>query len=182
MLRRSVVLAALGAWPATVWAQTGQTALPSAPAAPGIRTIEQSEIQEYEAANALEQAFISATTVPGMRPIFRRYLLQTHVVLPLTTSAQDSPVRQARVPIPPDASGAPRYFTGRAIFTSLARANTVFGEDTPHIVINGRAALSRMRQTNVILNPGLAPMLTLEPSDIAVYLDTQGDASAGPTQ
>jgi hypothetical protein len=182
MLRRSLVFAALGAWPSAVWAQANQSAQASPTTASGIRTIEQSQIRDYEAENALECAFISATTNPGMRPIFRRYLLETHVVLPLTASAEDSPIRQVRIPLPPDASGAPRYFTGRAIYTSAARADAVLGADTPRIIINGRAALSRLRQSNVIINPGLAPMLTLEPADVAAYLEAPGESSAGPTQ
>jgi hypothetical protein len=179
MLRRSLILAAL--WPAAAWGQTSPAAQSQAQRS-SVRTIQQSEIRPYQAENALEYAFISATTNEGMRPIFRRYLLETHVVLPLMTTAEDSPVRQVRVPIRPDAAGNPQFFTGRAIFTSASRVDAVFGADSPRIVINGRAALTRLVGQNVVLNPGLAPMLTLEPTDLAAYLATPGESSAGPTQ
>ena len=47
---------------------------------------------------------------------------------------------------------------------------------------NGRAALTRLVGKNVVINPGFVPMLTLEPTDVAAYLMTPGESSAGPTQ
>ena len=108
-----------------------------------------------------------------MRPIFRRYLLETHVALALTEQHDDAPPRQIRLR---------EGFTAGAIFTSEERLTHALGADTPHIMINGRAALTRLVGGNAVINPGYAPMLTLEPPDIAAYLATQGTSSAGPTQ
>lgn len=180
MLRRSFVMA-MGALPASAWAQTAQTQQTPPPVPPGVLAIEQSQIHPYEPENALEAAFINAGNDPQWRAVFRRGLLESHLVLPLTTSAEDSPVRQVRVP-QRARDGSLQYFTGRAVYTSIARAVDVFGPETPRIVMIGRAALMRFLQSNVIINAGLAPMLTLEPEDVARYLATPGESSAGPTQ
>lgn len=172
MLRRTLLISALGAWPASAFAQAAVPhPLTAAPApqgapnnqAPGTITPE----------NALEYAFVSALTNPNMRPIFRRYLMETHVALALTAAADDSPPRQVRVR--PD-------FTAGAIFTSEQRLTEALGAEAPHIMINGRAALTRLVGGNVVINPGFVPMLTLEPTDVAAYLATPGESSAGPTQ
>jgi hypothetical protein len=87
-----------------------------------------------------------------------------------------------------DDDSQPRYFrvregfTAAAIFTSEQRLTQALGADTPHIMINGRAALTRLVGGNVVINPGYIPMLTLEPTDVAAYLATPGESSAGPTQ
>jgi hypothetical protein len=73
-------------------------------------------------------------------------------------------------------------FTAGAIFTSEQRLTQALGADAPHIMINGRAALTRLVGKNVVINPGFVPMLTLEPTDVAAYLMTPGESSAGPTQ
>lgn len=170
MLRRTLLVSALGAWPVTAFAQTQQPA--QAPAQPpaGERRAPPPPITPE---NALEYAFVSALTNPGMRPIFRRYLLETHVALALTAAGDDSPPREVRVR---------EGFTAGAIFTSEARLLSVLGADAPHIMINGRAALTRLVGKNAVINPGLVPMLTLEPTDLAAYLATTGESSAGPTQ
>jgi hypothetical protein len=162
MLRRSLIIAApiiatWGAWPAAAWAQqTGETQ--QAPITPQ---------------NALEYAFVSALTNQGMRPIFRRYLLETHVALALTSADENSAPREVRVR---------EGFNAGAIFTSEQRLTQVLGADAPRVIINGRAALTRLVGKNVVINPGLVPMLTLEPPDVAAYLATPGESSAGPTQ
>jgi len=97
----------------------------------------------------------------------------THVALALVSEEDDAPVREIRV-----RDG----FIAGAIFTSEQRLRQVLGEDAPHIIINGRAAFTRLAGKNVVINPGLAPMLTLEPADVAAYLLTPGESSAGPTQ
>jgi hypothetical protein len=169
MLRRSLVFAALAAWPAAAFAQNGATTpAPGAEPPP-----ESSQPQLIEPANALEYAFVSALSNERMRPIFRRYLLETHVALALSGEEDDSPPREFRI-----RDG----FVGGAIFTSAARLDQVLGPDAPRIIINGRAALTRLAGKNVAINPGLTPMLTLEPTDVAQYLATQGESSAGPTQ
>ena len=166
MLRRTLLISALGVWPAAAFAQTQQPAAP----APTSRAESPAPITPQ---NALEYAFVSALTNPNMRPIFRRYLMETHVALALTEQQDDAPVRELRV-----RDG----FSGGAIFTSEERLRAVLGEDAPHIIINGRAAFTRLAGKNIVINPGLVPMLTLEPTDVAAYLLTPGESSAGPTQ
>jgi hypothetical protein len=169
MLRRTLLMSALGAWPVAAWAQTSTTTPPATPQAqPQRRPSEPITPQ-----NALEYAFVSALTNQNMRPIFRRYLMETHVALALASAEDDAPPRELRVR--PD-------FTAGAIFTSEQRLQQVLGADAPHVIINGRAALTRLVGKNVAINPGLVPMLTLEPTDLAAYLATPGESSAGPTQ
>lgn len=166
MLRRTLLASAFAAWPAMALAQT-----PQQPAVPPNQQRAQPPTITPE--NALEYAFVSALTNPNMRPIFRRYLMETHVALALTEQQDDAPVRELRV-----RDG----FSGGAIFTSEERLRAVLGEDAPHIIINGRAAFTRLAGKNIVINPGLVPMLTLEPTDVAAYLLTPGESSAGPTQ
>jgi hypothetical protein len=172
MLRRTLLISALGAWPATAFAQTAAPQQPAA--APQQQATQASQAPPpITPENALEYAFVSALTNPNMRPIFRRYLMETHVALALTTAADDSPPRQVRVR---------EGFTAGAIFTSEQRLTQALGADAPHIMINGRAALTRLVGGNVVINPGFVPMLTLEPTDVAAYLMTPGESSSGPTQ
>ena len=166
MLRRTLLASAFAVWPAMALAQT-----PQQPAVPPNQQRAQPPTITPE--NALEYAFVSALTNPNMRPIFRRYLMETHVALALTEQQDDAPVRELRV-----RDG----FSGGAIFTSEERLRAVLGEDAPHIIINGRAAFTRLAGKTIVINPGLVPMLTLEPTDVAAYLLTPGESSAGPTQ
>ncbi len=173
MLRRTVLISALGAWPASAFAQTAAPQAPAArPQTPAPQAAS-SEPPPITPTNALEYAFVSAFTNEGMRPIFRRYLMETHVALALTDADDNSPPRRMSV------RGG---FTGGAIFTSEERLTEALGADAPHIMINGRAALTRLVGGNVIINPGYSPMLTLEPTDVAAYLMTPGESSSGPTQ
>jgi hypothetical protein len=112
-----------------------------------------------------------------MRPIFRRYLLDTHVALAMTGAGADAALREVDVRQPD--GGTERAV---AIFTSSARVDTVLGEDAPRIMISGRAAFERARGKNVVINFHLIPMLTLEPEDVARYLAQPGESSAGPSQ
>lgn len=169
MLRRTLLISALGAWPASALAQTAPPQQPAA-AQPQAAPTQPPPITPT---NALEYAFVSALNNEGMRPIFRRYLLETHVALALTTADDNSPPRRLRVR---------EGFTAGAIFTSEERLTRALGADAPHIMINGRAALTRLVGGNVVINPGYVPMLTLEPADVAAYLATPGESSAGPTQ
>jgi hypothetical protein len=149
----------------------------AASAAPAIAQIRLTEDEPdpslIEPANALEYAFVSALTNARMRPVFRRYLVSTHVVLALTSADPES--EPLEVDVRPD-------FRAGALFTSIQRIDAVLGADAPRIVINGRAALERLRGKNVVINYQLAPMLTLEPADVASYLETPGESSAGPSQ
>jgi hypothetical protein len=169
MLRRTLLISALGVWPATAFGQTQAPAQQPAPQPNQQR--EQPPV--ITPTNALEYAFVSALTNENMRPIFRRYLMETHVALALASPEEDAPPRELRVR---------EGFTAGAIFTSEERLKHVLGEDAPHIIINGRAAFTRLAGKNIVINPGLAPMLTLEPPDVAAYLLTPGESSAGPTQ
>lgn len=166
MLRRTLLASALCAWPAMAFAQTPQRQQPA-------QAPQRAPQPTITPENALEYAFVSALTNQNMRPIFRRYLMETHVALALSGEGDDAPVREIEVR---------EGFRAGAIFTSETRLKQVLGEDAPHIIINGRAAFTRLAGKNVVINPGLVPMLTLEPTDVAAYLLTPGESSAGPTQ
>ena len=120
----------------------------------------------------LEFAFVQAQVDAGMRPVFRQYLLDRSVVLAVSEGPDQAP-REVQV-----RDG----FLAGAIFTSAARMDAVLGADAPRIVLNGRAALERLRGKNAVINFRLVPMLTLDDEDVARYLATEGSASAGPTQ
>lgn len=173
MLRRTLLVSALGVWPAAAWAQAQQPAQQGQQPAPQQAAPQRRQPQPITPQNALEYAFVSALTNEGMRPIFRRYLMETHVALPLVDNSPDAAPREMTTR---------EGFRGGAIFTSEQRLQSVLGPDQPHIMINGRAALTRLVGKNVVINPGLLPFLTLEPRDVAAYLATPGESSAGPTQ
>lgn len=124
-------------------------------------------------ANALEHTFVAALTNAEMRPVFRRMLLESQVALALDSGGEE--VRT--VPIQGERTAA-------AIFTSPARLRVILGADAPFEVMTGRAALARVREGNVAINIGWAPMLTLEPEDIAQWLEAPDLSSAtrGPSQ
>ncbi len=173
MLRRTLLISALGVWPATAWAQGQQPEQqPTQPAPTPARQGQRRE-DPITPQNALEYAFVSAFNNEGMRPIFRRYLMETHVALPLVDDTPDAAPREMTTR---------EGFRGGVIFTSEQRLQSVLGPDQPHIMINGRAALTRLVGKNVVINPGLVPFLTLEPRDLAAYLATPGESSAGPSQ
>lgn len=166
MLRRTLLISALGVWPATAFAQ----AQPQPAAQPNQQRAQPPTITPQ---NALEYAFVSSLTNANMRPIFRRYLMETHVALALASAEEGAAPRELRM-----RNGV----SAGAVFTSEDRLKSVLGEDAPHIIINGRAAFTRLAGKNIVINPGLVPMLTLEPTDVAAYLLTPGESSAGPTQ
>jgi hypothetical protein len=165
MRRRTFVAAALASIPAIAHAQTGA---PPAPAG----TTTPVNADPIDPATPLEFAFVAALDDARMRPIFRRYLLDTSVVLALAEASEPAP-REVQV-----RDG----FTAGAIFTTAARMDSVLGADAPRIILNGRAALERLRGKNAVINFRLVPMLTLDNEDVAAYLATEGSASAGPTQ
>lgn len=160
MRRRFFLAAAVAASAAPAFAQVQ---LPELERAPGA----------IEPVNALEYAFVAALTDARMRPVFRQYLVNTHVVI--ATASAEANAAPLMVDVRDD-------FRAAAVFTSTQRVDEVLGSETPRIVINGRAALQRLSATNVVLNYRLTPMLTLEPEDIARYLEAPGTASAGPSQ
>jgi hypothetical protein len=166
MLRRTLLASAFAAWPAMAFAQGQQQPAAQPPQQRGAQAT-------ITPQNALEYAFVSALTNQNMRPIFRRYLMETHVALALASAEEDAPPREINLR---------EGFIAGAIFTSEQRLKTVLGEDAPHIIINGRAAFTRLAGKNIAINPGLVPMMTLEPTDVAAYLLTPGESSAGPTQ
>lgn len=172
MQRRTFLLTLGGgvALPALAFAQQ-QEQPETPPAASGVTLGGPRPVIEPQ--NALEFAFVSALTNENMRPIFRRYLLDTHVALALSGPAGDAAPLEIRVR---------SDFSAGAIFTSAARLQSVLGVNAPHVMINGRAAFERLNGKNVVINYRLVPMLTLEPTDVATYLETPGESSAGPTQ
>lgn len=162
MRRRNFFAAAIaaGAFPSVARAQGQPTARPIAETA-------------IEPATALERAFVMAYDDQRMRPIFRRALLDGSVALALSGSGADATPLEVEV-----RSG----WRAGAIFTTAARLNAVLGADAPRIVLNGRAALERLRGKNAVINYRLLPMLTLDAEDVALYLASEGTSSAGPTQ
>lgn len=162
MHRRTFITALAAALPALAHAQQTHDDEPPATETPLI-----------EPTNALEFAFVSALTNENMRPIFRRYLLDTHVAMALAGEGADAAPLEVEVR---------EGWTACAIFTSDARVDEALGEETPRIMISGRAAFERLEGKNVVINYRLRPMLTLEPEDVARYLEAPGQASAGPSQ
>ncbi|MEQ1617907.1 MAG: SseB family protein [Terricaulis sp.] len=146
-------------------------ALAQGVAAPGV-SLRPAEITPQ---NSLEQAFLAAMGSEALRPAFRRQLLQSRVVLALASSAPDA---------------APRELTPREgvqagmVFTSNARIDAVLGPAAPRAMMTGRAALERLRGRHVLINARLAPMLVLEPEDVAAYLAAPAEPPplTGPTE
>lgn len=172
MRRRFFLGAALAAGATPALAQTS-TATP-APAAAPTTTPAPAPQGPIDPVNALEYAFVQALTDARMRPVFRQYLVNTHVVLALSSADQNS--APLEIDVRPD-------FRAAAIFTSAQRVDEVLGADAPRIVINGRAAFERAAGKNVVINYRLVPMLTLEPSDVAAYIAAAPEeSSAGPTE
>lgn len=156
MQRRSFLIAATAAaaWPALAHAQQQQqgAAPPSPPGPPQITP-----------SNDLERAFLAALHDEEARPEFRRLLLESQVALALASNLADAPPRLL-------ALGQERQ--AGFIFTSGERLNDVMGPSAPRALFSGREALTRLREKYVVVNWRLAPMLTLEPPDVASYLNT----------
>ena len=148
-------------------AQTTGTAT-SAPPAPGAGLGPNLGAGPIQPQNPLELAFISALGNPTMRANFRTLLLSSPVALALTV--EGAAAQPLYVDVQGRAPGEPP-FHGAALFTSATRLAAVLGPNAPRVVLNGRAALERVRGHNVVLNYRLAPMLTLEAEDVARYLD-----------
>ncbi len=144
MLRRSFLTLAAGAalWPALARAQ-------------------ENSLEPIEPENDLERAFIAAFTDPEQRDEFRRLLLESDVALAMQSNLPDA---------------APRLLNlgqrGEAgfIFTSGARLSSIMGPASARAIIPGREAFTRLRGKHAVLNWRLAPMLTLEPEDVASYI------------
>ncbi|PZO50962.1 MAG: hypothetical protein DCF16_12215 [Alphaproteobacteria bacterium] len=83
MRRRLFLSAAIAAVATPAMAQ-------DTPAAPAAETPPPAAARVIEPVNALEYAFVSALTEPDMRPIFRRYLIDTHVVLATVSADPDA--------------------------------------------------------------------------------------------
>src|SRR5262245_3786190 len=113
MLRRTLLASAFGVWPAAAWAQaTQQGQRPAPQQQPAPAAAPQRPQQTITPQNALEYAFVSAFNNEGMRPIFRRYLMETHVALPLVDDSPDAAPREMTTR---------EGFRGGVIFTSEQR-------------------------------------------------------------
>lgn len=146
-------------------------ALAQGVAAPGV-TLGPAEITPQ---NPLERAFVDAMGSEALRPAFRRQLLQSRVVLALASSAADAPPREL----------TPREgVRAGMVFTSNARIDSVLGPAAPRAMMTGRDALERLRGRHVLINARLAPMLVLEPEDVAAYLASPVEPPplTGPTE
>lgn len=169
----------LGAMVAAIGVTAAAQAQTTAPATAGDPSAQQPAaprmaLLPIEPENALEHAFVSALTNAEMRPVFRRQLLESHVALALASDAPDAPPLEVSV-----RDG----LSAGLIFTSVDRLNQILGPQTPRVILTGRAALERLRGKNVVVNARLMPMLTLEPEDVARYLETPvTPTSAGPSQ
>lgn len=155
MQRRSFLIAAsaAAAFPVLAQAQTQSGVTPPRPPGP----------PQITPANDLERAFVAALHDEAARPEFRRLLLDSQVALALQSNLDGAPPRLLAL-----GEGREAGF----IFTSEARLIDVMGSAAPHAVLTGREALTRLRDKYVVVNWRLAPMLTLEPPDVASYLNT----------
>jgi len=170
MLRRILLISAIAAAVTPALAQTTTTP----PAAPAPSTPTPPPLQPYEPSNALEHTFLAAYQSAPMRPRFRQQFLETNVLLATVDATPDSAPRLASGP------GGQQV---ALIFTSGALLDARLGPDTPRLAMTGRAALTRVSETHVIINPGYAPMLALDPAGIAGFLDIPATLnSAGPAQ
>lgn len=145
MLRRSFLTLAAGAalWPTLARAQ------------------ENNGLTPIEPANDLERAFVAAFADPEQRDEFRRLLLESDVALAMQSNLPDASPRLLNL--------GERGEAG-FIFTSSARLSEIMGPAAARAIIPGREALTRLRGKNAVLNWRLAPMLTLEPADVASYI------------
>jgi len=112
--------------------------------------------------NELERSFIAALRNADARPLFRRELMVSQIAVAFVSNAPDAAPRE--VAVRPGLSAC-------AIFTSVDRLNGVLGPTSGRRVMRGRDAFALLRGRHVVLNYQLAPMLTLEPEDVAQYLD-----------
>jgi hypothetical protein len=152
-MRRRAFLGVLGA----------AVALSTAARAQGVR------LQQIEPENELERVFIAAFTDPTQRPVFRRVLLESRVAVALANDEYDSPPRLLQI----DAEREAGF-----VFTSDDRLSNVLGPGVPRRTMSGRQAFEFLDGKHVILNWRLAPMLTLEPEDVATYLARDDAAPA----
>jgi len=167
MLRRTLLVSAFAAAATPAFAQPAATppATPRTPPPP---------LQPYEPSNALEYTFVAAYQRAAMRPRFRQQFLESNVLLATVSNAPDAAPRLAPGP------GGER---AALIFTSPGLLDARLGPATPRLAMNGRAALGRVSEHHVIINPGYAPMLALDPAGIAGFLDIPATPnSAGPSQ
>jgi len=170
MLRRILLVSAFAAAVTPALAQT----TPTTPAAPATPPATPPPLEPYEPTNALEQTFLAAYRSAPVRPRFRQQFLETNVLLVTVSNAPNAAPRLAT---------APGGEQTALIFTSGALLDARLGPDTPRLAMTGRAALQRVSETNVIINPGYAPMLALDPPGIAGFLDIPVTLnSAGPAQ
>lgn len=144
MLRRSFLTLAAGA---ALW--------------PGLALGQQNSLTPIAPDNDLERAFIAAFTDPEQRAEFRRLLIESDVALALQSNLPDAPPRLLSL--------GERGEMG-FIFTSAARLSEVMGPASARAIIPGREAFTRLRGKHAVLNWRLAPMLTLEPEDVAGYI------------
>lgn len=179
MHRRFLLASALGAWCLPLGARAQSTPPNTSSggaqvAAPGVSVGPQRSSQ-IEPQNTLEYAFLAAMGSEALRPAFRRQFLDSRVVLALASSAPDAPPREI----------SPREgVRAGLIFTSSARIDAALGPGAGRVFLTGRAALERLRGKHVVINARLAPMLVLEPEDVARYLETPAGPPnlTGPTE
>jgi hypothetical protein len=140
-----------------------------AAAAPSLAFAQGVRLQPIEPENELERVFLAALDDPTQRPVFRRVLLESRVAVAYANDEYDSPPRLLRIDENREAG---------FVFTSDSRLSSVMGPGVPRRMMSGRQAFELLEGKNVILNWRLAPMLTLEPEDVATYL-ARDDAGPG---
>ena len=148
MRRRTFLSAVFAALPSLALAQNTGTLAPTRPAV-------------ITPQNELERAFLAALNDAAQRNAFRREFLVSQVSVAMASDASDAAPREVQV--------RPGLNAG-AVFTSPARQSGVLGPASARRVMSGREALTLLRGKNVVLNYRLAPMLTLEPADVAEWL------------
>jgi len=127
---------------------------------------------EFIPQNALEVALIEAATNPARRAAFNELLLDSD----LFAATPDAPaVRQSRTIESGEnlrlcTAELPGGGQATALFTAEARVAQVFGAGAGFVGIKGQTLLELVRQSDVILNPGLGYGVRWTPADLAALL------------
>jgi hypothetical protein len=133
--------------------------------------------------NDLEKHLVAATHNPGARADFYRALNAAEIFIISDASkpgANGAAVvdgkREVKIQLV-DVAGKPHV----PIFSSKERISTIVKAEVPYIAMNGRALLTMLRGTNVVMNPGAEYGKLFTKEEIASILDGTVFAM-GPTQ
>lgn len=161
MLKRvALAVCLIAAAPTLAFAQAALTLPQKQQAAPQRQA--PPPMDHIEPANQVERTLIAALSDEAQRPAFRQQFLAAQVSVAMMSNAANA--QPMEFPIRQNAMFA-------AVFTSAARQDQVLGPNSSRRVMTGREALTLLRGKNVAINPQLSPMITLEASDVATWLN-----------